>query len=417
MLTHYLKLAVKILRRRKVFTFISLFGVSFSLLVLMVVSAFFDHAFAAHYPETRSDRTLGVYALSMRGPQVSSSAQAGYRFLDRYVRPMEDLPQVQAVAIYGRRESVVSYPEGRRIQSALKRTDGAFWQVFDFDFLEGRPFTPDDDKNARPVAVINETTRRRFFGGAPAVGRYLHLGGERFRVVGVVRDVSTFRRSFADVWVPLSTIRGQGYRREWLGNFTGILLVRDRSDFQAVREEFQSRLEQAKGEVLDRKFYDELTSGADTLFEGTAQELLRGVTDTGHGAKLVVVLWILLTLFLFLPSLNLININLSRILERGPEIGVRKAFGATSGSLLGQFLVENIVLTLIGGLIAFVLSAAVLAAFNASELIPYARFSLNGRVFLQGLGIAFFLGLLSGVYPAWRISRLHPIQALKGGAL
>ena len=117
---------------------------------------------------------------------------------------------------------------------------------------------------------------------------------------------------------------------------------------------------------------------------------------------------------MLLPTVNLVNVSVSRILERASEIGVRKAFGASSWTLVGQFLVENVVLTLIGGLLGFVLAALVLDGINGSGLFPYARFALNGRVFLYGLLLTLFFGVLSGVYPAWKMSRLHPVDALKG---
>jgi putative ABC transport system permease protein len=119
-------------------------------------------------------------------------------------------------------------------------------------------------------------------------------------------------------------------------------------------------------------------------------------------------------LFALLPAVNLVNLNTSRIMERASEIGVRKAFGARSRSLVGQFIVENLVLTLTGGALGFVLSWGCLVGLNASGLIPYAQFTMNLRVFVYGLGLAVFFGLLSGVYPAWRMSRLHPVAALKG---
>jgi putative ABC transport system permease protein len=131
-------------------------------------------------------------------------------------------------------------------------------------------------------------------------------------------------------------------------------------------------------------------------------------------------LWALLVtaglLFALLPAVNLVNLNMSRIMERASEIGVRKAFGASSWTLVGQFVAENLVLTLLGGAAGLAAAAAVLEAINATGLIPYARFSVNLRVFLYGIGLSLFFGLLSGVYPAWRMSRLHPVQALKGAS-
>jgi putative ABC transport system permease protein len=119
---------------------------------------------------------------------------------------------------------------------------------------------------------------------------------------------------------------------------------------------------------------------------------------------------------MLLPTVNLININVSRILERASEIGVRKTFGASSWTLVGQFVIENVVLTLIGGLIGFVLSFAVLRGITAAGILAHAEFHMNYRVFLIGMLMTLFFGLFSGVYPAWRMSRLHPVQALRGAS-
>jgi putative ABC transport system permease protein len=121
-------------------------------------------------------------------------------------------------------------------------------------------------------------------------------------------------------------------------------------------------------------------------------------------------------LFMALPVLNLINLSLSRILERSSEIGVRKAFGASSWTLVGQFLVESVVLTLIGGALGLALSALAIRMLGNADFIPYAQLSLNFRVFLYGLAFALAFGVLSGAYPAWRMSRLHPVEALHGRA-
>jgi putative ABC transport system permease protein len=119
-------------------------------------------------------------------------------------------------------------------------------------------------------------------------------------------------------------------------------------------------------------------------------------------------------LFMLLPTINLININVSRIIERASEIGVRKSFGASSLTLVGQFVVENLILTFIGGIVGFILSFLVLDLLSASNLIPYAVFHMNFRIFLYGMGLILLFGVISGVYPAWKMSRMHPVNALKG---
>ena len=138
MLKNYLKLAWKVLLRRKFFTFISLFGIAFTLVVLMLVTAMLDHVVAAYPPETKHDRTVGIYYAELRGEHSRRNGLAGYALLDRYAR---NLPNVEQMAVASMADGVFSYLNGQRLKSYLKRTDGAYWQILDFQFLEGGPYT------------------------------------------------------------------------------------------------------------------------------------------------------------------------------------------------------------------------------------------------------------------------------------
>jgi len=412
MLRSYLKLAWKVLWRRKFFTAISLFGICLTLVVLMVAAAVLDHIFAPMAPEVRQERTLGIFRARMLGDRRSWHSMPGYLLLDRYAR---DLPGVERMAVFSMPQTVYSYQGGQRIKSFLKRTDAEYWRVLDFRFLEGGPFTDQDVANGALVAVVNATTRDRFFGGPPAVGKTFEADGLRFRVIGVVPDVPIFRLvGNGDIYAPLTTAKTDAYRRELMGGFGGLLLARSKDDFPAIKAELETRI---RGAELPSKDWKTLIAPAETFFESLAGNFFgaRDETRSRHERFWALIVGVTF-LFSLLPAVNLVNLNMSRIMERAAEIGVRKAFGASSRTLVGQFIVENLVLTFAGGAIGFALSAAALAALNASDLIPYAVFTLNLRVFAYALGLAVFFGLLSGVYPAWRMSRLHPVQALKGAS-
>jgi putative ABC transport system permease protein len=264
------------------------------------------------------------------------------------------------------------------------------------------------------VAVINESTRRRFFDGAAALGRSLEVDGQTFRVVGVVPDVSFMRQvAFADVWVPIGSARSSAFRREMIGNFTGLFLARSTADFPRIRDGFADRLRQVQLPEPD----SQLHGGADTLFESVSRQLFSQRLDDRHPALLWLLIAGLSLLFMTLPALNLVNINLSRILERVSEIGVRRAFGAPRRALLLQFLVENVVLTLFGSVIGLLLAAGALAALNRSGVVPYSDFTINLRVFAWAVGLSLVFAFVSGVLPAWRMSRLDPVTALRGRSL
>jgi putative ABC transport system permease protein len=410
MLRNYLKIAIKVLLRRRFYTFISLFGIAFTLVVLTVAAALLDATFGPLPPETRADRTRGVYMIHLEGSGGRMTTFPGYAFLDRYVRT---LPGAEKVALYTFPESVITYRNGERVELYRKYTDGAFWEVLDFSFLEGGPFTARDDAEQNRVAVINATTRRRYFGAGPAVGRTIEIDGQHYRVVGVVRDVSFLRITpFADVWLPIGTIRNQSYRTAFRGSFMAAVLAPSAEAVPRVAEEYRSAL--AHVESPDPTRFEEVTSGIDTPFGMLSRMLFDHRLDTNRSGTLVAWLLGFALLFMLLPTVNLINVSVSRILERASEIGVRKSFGASSWTLVGQFLTENVVLTLLGGALGFVLAALVLAFVNRTGFVPYAHFVLNGRVFLCGLALTLFFAVLSGLYPAWRMSRLHPVQALKG---
>ena len=285
--------------------------------------------------------------------------------------------------------------------------------MMDFEFIEGAPYTDDDEKKRNFVAVINEATRQKFFGNDSAVGKTIDIDGQNFRVVGVVPNVPSLRfLPFSDVWVPISTAKTDSYKKEFVGGFMGLFLTQSVDKIPAIKEEFNSRL--AHAEIPDKGF-KEAVGTLGTFPESVARFFSLGPNDSAAPTRLIIGIIIAALLFMLLPTINLININVSRIMERASEIGVRKAFGASSMTLVGQFIIENILLTLVGGAIGFIGSFLVLQLISQSGLIPYAQFQMNFRIFFYGLCLAVFFGLLSGVYPAWKMSRLHPVQALTGG--
>ncbi|MCG8462203.1 MAG: FtsX-like permease family protein, partial [Holophagales bacterium] len=226
----------------------------------------------------------------------------------------------------------------------------------------------------------------------------------------------------ADLWVPISTFPSSAYRHQLAGGFQARILAPSVADLPAVRAEVRSRLREVD---LASENLEVIASAAETPFEAIARELLargrfaaRDRSDgTGENGDPTLLLSLLIVfgmlLFMALPSLNLINLSISRILERSAEIGVRKSFGASSLSLVGQFVTENLVLTFLGGVLALPLAALISSLIDRTALVDHAPISLGLEAYGAGLLLAAVFGLLSGAYPAWRMSRLHPTEALK----
>lgn len=413
MLFSYLKIAWKVLLRRKFFTAISLFGISFTLMILLVVYSFFDYAVGPHRPELHTDRLLFINRMQMmyRDGGVSNSA-LGYAFLERYVRPLRTPERVSiSENNWG---TAVAYVGQQVLKFDRKRTDGTFWQVLDFDFVEGRPYNQREVQQDAHVVVVSETTARRYFGTARGVaGREMMLDAVPCRVVGVVRDIPLIRaHSYAELWRPISATADNLRDPNYLGDYQAIVLARSAADVPRVKEEYYQAVSHAP--LPDPKQFSKVNSRAQLLVSSIMGSDENATEVDGAAGSFLLVAGGIGLLFLLLPALNLVNINVSRTLERSGEIGVRKAFGATAGRLVGQFLVENIFLTLLGAVLGLGLAAGALALLNSSHFVPYATFGLNGRVFGAAVAVALFFGLLSGAYPAYKMSKLHAVRALKG---
>ncbi|WP_162055147.1 ABC transporter permease [Pontibacter pamirensis] len=411
MLKNYLKIAWKVLLRRKFFTFISLFGISFTLMVLMVATSLFDHAFGPQMPERETDRLLFVNQMREQVGSGQRSGPVSYHFLSRNVRTLQTPETVSINSVF---TSVNSYVNNRKLALDIKFTDREFWDILNFNFLEGNAFSQQDVKSANRVAVINENTRQQYFGTEAAVGQYIEVDQVRYKVVGVVEDVPVLRlHSYADVWVPI-TLKSQDFNKPQLhGTYFATIMAREPADIPKIKEEYAAMIQEVEGR--QPKKGTRLYSFPDTVLESFARTFLGNGREAGVGI-LYGILAVLAFLFMLLPTINLVSINISRIMERSSEIGVRKAFGASSTTIIGQFIVENLFLTLLGGLLGFLLSAGVLWLINDSGLIVYADLGLNLRVFAIGLLLCLVFGLISGVYPAYKISRLHAVEALKGGS-
>jgi putative ABC transport system permease protein len=410
MLKNYLKIAFKVLNRRRFFTFISLFAVSFTLVMLIMATSILDHVFGPQPPETKLSRTLSVYTMMASGPEQRSSGQPGYGFLDKHVRT---LPDVELVSIYSEINRVATFLQNEKQKLWLKRTDGNYWKILSFNFLEGSPFGDEDDRIGNRVAVINQSTALKFFGNQAAVGGNIEADGQSFRVIGVVKDVPFLRLTpFADIWVPIGTSQNDVYKSQLMGGFQSMILAHDKSDFPRIKADFAANLERV--EFPSSTLYDRMIGGPETFFESISRVAFSSGMQDSHPGLLLSVIVGLMGLFMMLPTINLININVSRILERASEIGVRKAFGASSSSLIGQFVVENLLLTFIGGVLALIVSWIGLQVLSSSGLIPYAEFHINYRILGYSFLLTIAFGLLAGVYPAWRMSRLQPVEALRG---
>ncbi|GAB3551572.1 ABC transporter permease [Spirosoma fluminis] len=414
MLTNYIKFAWKVLLRHPFYTFITLFGISLTLTVLMVLTSFIDHLVGTHYPETKRDRSLYIMQMVQRDSARSgrSSGPMSFKFLTDFVKTLKTPERVTISTFVN---SSNAYVGSQKIKLNTKFTDANFWRVMDFEFLEGKPYNEQNIANGENVVVINDDLRKQYFDEATesVVGRTIDIESINYKVIGVVKGSPATRPfTYADVYFPYTAPKSNYQKSGMRGGFVSVVLAKQKSDFPAIQEEFQSRINRIPlpGVEDGYKF-----ASLEVKAEPYAQNFIGTFLDGGPGLKTIFfgILFFILFMLLGLPAINLVNVNVSRIVERASEIGIRKAFGASVRTLVWQFIVENIFITFIGGAIALLLTAVVIYFINASGWIAYADLTINLSVFVISIIVCLIFGFLSGVLPALRMSKLSIAEALK----
>jgi putative ABC transport system permease protein len=335
-------------------------------------------------------------------------SNVSFYFFDHYV---SRLKSVEKIGISSYSKASNAYINNKKIVISYKYTNADYWRVLEYRFLEGKPYAEQQILHAERVAVISKAIKKAYFGDVSSVvGQYISADEVNYRVIGVVDNVAKTMRNFAgDMFLPY-TVSKENYKKpDLMGSYSAVLLARSKADVPKMKLEFDQMMKKVP---IGNKEFDRLYCNADYFFAS----ITRGITGDGKDSgitKAVSVLVALVILFLLLPTINLVNINITRIMERSSEIGVRKAFGASSRTLVYQFIVENMILTFLGGLLGLLFSAMMIYFFNSWNLMDGVRLSLNFSVLMYSFLACVFFGLISGVYPAWRMSRLNVVKALK----
>lgn len=414
MLLNYIKIAWKVLLRHPFYTFVTLFGISLTLTVLIVLTSFITHLTGANYPEYKRERTLYIQKISLLDSlgQNRNVGPMSFEFAKRYVATLKTPEKVGIATLF---DFANAYVNGKRIEVKIKHTNAEFWEVAEFSFLEGKPFNDRNIAIGENVTVITDDLKRQYFGEdtEPVAGKSIEVDNRKYRVIGVVSGVPLTRPFTAsDMYIPYNATNKDGQSKSFMGSYIALLLARDKADFPAIQSEFNEVVERIPTPQVANGFkFHSIKIGALPYLDAMLATF--PVFGTEASALFYSIVAIFMVLFMALPAINLVNLNVSRMMERASEIGVRKAFGAPVRTLIGQFVIENLFITAIGGAIALALSGVIVHLINRSGWIIRADLTINFTVFAVSALICLVFGIMSGLLPALRMAKVSIADALK----
>ncbi len=340
---------------------------------------------------------------SNKGGKTTKQAEAvNYRqaieFKERFVFPAK-----VAVGCYGTGSAVVKFGDIKTNPNVqFNGADENFMDVKGVEIEVGRGFSKSEVENGAPIAVIGSDIVKTLFDGKneKALDQIITVNNHRYRVVGIMASKGSSMNDSGDrkVYAPLINVKalyGAGDDKDYFL----IVAVPDPTNLDAAQSEATGLFRQVRG----------LRPGEDDDFEVFASNsivaILKENTTTLRLAAVAIGLMTLLG-----AAIGLMNIMLVSVTERTREIGIYKALGATSRSILLQFLTEAIVICQIGGLVGIFLGILigniVTPILGGTFLIPWAWMIL-------GFSLCMVVGVVSGFYPALKAARLDPIESLR----
>jgi putative ABC transport system permease protein len=266
----------------------------------------------------------------------------------------------------------------------------------------GRFITDTDIRERSNVCVLGQDLVQALFPFEDPLDKDLKINGKPFHVVGVMEPLGNFLGQSRDnsVWVPITTF-DKYYPDAPFPEVVFVIIVRpiDRSYVKSAIDEMT--------DILRRR--RRVSVGAPNTFGISSQDALLDVYNQLTGATYLV-LTAISFVALMIGGIGVMNIMLVSVTERTKEIGVRKAVGATRLNILSQFLIEAVVLTGIGGLAG--LAVGELLSFLMNKYSPLPAFVPLWAIGV-GIGISAAVGIIFGLWPAWKAARLDPIEALR----
>ncbi len=392
--------ALQALRSNILRTSLTMLGIIIGITSVILIVSIGQGAVAFVTNELASFGT-NVFSINPGSSNFNSFAGADTLTLDdvEAIEEDESLTNVKSVAAISM-ASVTVTANGEEDILNVQGVTPEILEILKPDIIDGEFLSSDNDQSADRVVVIGSDAAETFFGeGASVVNETIKVDNKTFRIIGVARSSSALAGGILNnsLYIPLSVVMNEFPNGDRIQEVD--VSVEDPDQINQTMEDVELLLRDRHGISEDEENDFVMQSFQDVL--STVQTITNLLTAMVAGISAI---------SLVVGGVGVMNIMLVSVTERTKEIGLLKAIGAKEKDILTQFLIEAVVMTLLGGLIGIILGVGGALFVSLAVGIPFA---LNPLAIVAAVGVSTLVGVIFGLYPARRAARLSPIDALR----
>ncbi|MEQ8470781.1 MAG: ABC transporter permease [Marinoscillum sp.] len=422
MLQNYFLSSIRSLRKKLGSTVVNIIGLALGMATCLVIYLYVNHDLS--YDEFQKDN---VYRIAL--DRVYPERHVEYAFIPHSIGPqmVMDFPDVsnQTRLFKAFAANTISYEDKSYLEEEVVFADSTIFDVLSIELLLG------DNKSAlrEPNSVVvNEKTAKKIFGTPEnAIGKYLIIGNavDPVEISAIAKDYPKTSHLEFDYLIPMHSLDFFN-QPNWLG-FSALTYIQIEGDVntQEVEDRIQQMIKQyAEGQMQARNgiSFDEYIAAGNgyNYFLQPIKDIhlhsqLEGEIKPNGNITYVYIFSIVAIFILVIACINFMNLSTARSTERGKEVGIRKVLGSGKGQLVGQFLTESVVVTILSATVALLITYLSIPLFNDLTGSILSLTQLVNPVNVIGIiAIVLFIGFLAGAYPAFFISSFQPVTVLKG---
>jgi putative ABC transport system permease protein len=410
MFSNYWKLALRHLARKKIFSFINIFGLTIGLTSCILIGLYITDELSYDSMHQKADRIARITSERSSGGTVSAFATTGTKAGPQLKRTFAEVEDYTRTLVYA---SKVSYGASSYTEPRLLYADASLLNIFSCPVLEGDPAALGELTNI----ILTASAAKKYFGAADPLNKVLRINDVKdYRVAAVLADPPSNTQLQFDLIVSFNNLYASRTEQWYTANYVTYLLVKDGRRIPALERQINNYMETpSTRQSAELQGKDYLHYHLEPLKRVHLYSTLEGFTPNGSITYILILMGIAV-LILVIAGFNYTNLAIAQSSSRTGEIGVRKVLGAVKTQLFMQFTGESLLITMIALVLAVVAATQLIPVFNAltgKQLHASALLRLRPLATLLLTGLV--IGVLAGAYPALVLANTRIINILRSG--